>query len=241
MIINSIYETISGEYGGFPQGTWITLLRLQGCNLASPDGRGGCAWCDTPDAKAKRPPAQLFPTPSPEDAFGRIIEFGNKHVLITGGEPLLQKQATVNLARRLLQAGYEVQIETNGSISLPIEPDLAEVYWVVDHKCPSSGVSHRMRPLAEFCRWSELSEQLSDKCRVCIKWVVADLDDLNFALDKIRTMIEDWGCPAVHAISPVDARGCDIPVVAEYIRQQCPQLLDRIIFSVQIHKLIKMS
>ena len=48
-----------------------------------------------------------------DEIEGRISAFGQRHILITGGEPLEQKSAPV-LAERLVQKGYVVLIETGG-------------------------------------------------------------------------------------------------------------------------------
>ena len=78
--VHSIFESISGEAGGFPQGSWCTFLRLSGCNLR-------CRWCDTPDAQEVE--AQTLDMSVKEicDSVGIY-----KNILITGGEPLLQKR-----------------------------------------------------------------------------------------------------------------------------------------------------
>jgi len=57
-------------------------------------------------------------------------------VEITGGEPLLQPEV-IPLCERLLSGGYEVMIETNGSLDIGVIPE--GVKRVVDVKCPGSG------------------------------------------------------------------------------------------------------
>ena len=58
-------------------------------------------------------------------------------VEITGGEPMLQERELVPLMRQLLEAGYQVLLETSGE--RPLERVPAEVIKIVDVKCPNSG------------------------------------------------------------------------------------------------------
>jgi len=75
------------------------------------------------------------------DILGRVRSFGIGLVEITGGEPLLQNE-THTLVSGLLEEGYEVLIETNGSVS--IEGVDSRVHIILDIKTPSSGMSDRM-------------------------------------------------------------------------------------------------
>ena len=221
--VNEIFETISGEAGGFPQGTWLTVVRLQGCNLA-------CSWCDTP-----RGQAYLLPEQHTEQTVLEIMlevkEFHNKHVMVTGGEPLLQKGA-LELLRTLGEQGYKVQVETNGSLPLPIIP---AVHWVVDYKCPSSYMEHRMPPLSAF------SYQLSTLQRIqrqrqegscCIKFVVADDKDTDYALQVINYLIKD-GTIVPFLISPINADGSKIPDIVKKVKSRDINLINYITFSAK--------
>ncbi len=228
--VHSIFESISGEAGGFPQGTWSTFIRLQGCNLR-------CGWCDTSHSQDSEAPSMKM---TPDEIFEHCH---NKHILITGGEPLLQGRALVPLISRLLHSGKKVQIETNGSYPIPHsawlsipEYDQFPVYWVVDHKCPSSGMSTSMPPIESFI--SQIHRARKHRDEVWIKWVIADERDLAFALERIGKMANLVTVP--HLISPIDGKGGMIQSLVDAIRRSDPGLVDKIIFSVQLHKLIKM-
>ena len=47
----------------------------------------------------------------------RVRELGAKHVCVTGGEPLAQKNC-LELLQRLVDAGFRVSLETSGAMSL---------------------------------------------------------------------------------------------------------------------------
>ena len=103
--VQSIFWTIQGEgpFSGHP----AVFIRLAGCNLQ-------CPGCDT-DYTSKR---HMMTMPDVVDQ----VFFYNKLekpclVVITGGEPF--RQNITPLANRLLQCGYQVQVETNGTLAPP--------------------------------------------------------------------------------------------------------------------------
>lgn len=104
MKINEIFYSLQGE--GFFTGTPAIFIRLSGCNLA-------CPFCDTRH--------QTFTTLSAAEVLQQIAKYPATHVVITGGEPALQ--LTDEFVEQLHQAGYFVQVETNGTLPLPANLD----------------------------------------------------------------------------------------------------------------------
>ena len=221
--VNDIFESISGEAGGFPQGTWTTFIRLQGCNLL-------CSWpCDTPRAQDVHALCYEMEIPS----ILKMIR--NKHVLITGGEPLIQNE-TLYLIKELQRCGHTVQVETNGSLNLH---PLKDVHWVVDRKGPSSGMS----------KWMLTPETLSDQVKgiqqagghVYFKWVVGNDEDIDYMLADMEKFLYGNGTVIPFIISPVDAKGGMITDIVEKVWEKNSMFLDNIIFSVQLHKIFNMA
>ena len=104
--VNSIFHTIQGE-GPFC-GTPAVFIRLAGCNLQ-------CPQCDT--EYTERNPLSIL------HIANYVSTFANKGlVVITGGEPFRQKIGP--LIRILINAGYYVQVETNGTLPPP-----ADINW----------------------------------------------------------------------------------------------------------------
>ena len=116
---------------------------------------------------------------------------------ITGGEPLIQKDV-YPVVYELLSEGYKVSIETNGCV--PIEPcSYKRSYkYVMDIKCPSSGVSSKnvLTNLAALMPHDE------------VKFVIADEKDYKFAKRILRSyptsakilfspMFDDNGKPVI--------------------------------------------
>ncbi len=121
LLVKEIYPAIIGE--GIFAGWSGLIVRLSGCNL-------NCIYCDTRYAKEG---GRRF-------ALSSLVEMvdkkGFEQVLITGGEPLLQKES-IALMRRLLKAGKKVILETNGSLDISAVP--RKVHIIMDLKTPSSG------------------------------------------------------------------------------------------------------
>ncbi len=126
--ICEIFGGIQGEssYVGLP----CVFVRLTGCNLR-------CSYCDTAYAFDKG-------MDMTEDAvIEKVIQSGIRLVEITGGEPLLQGEVC-NLMKKLLDAGFKVLVETNGSVSIADIDTRAIV--ILDVKTPGSGMSDKMDP-----------------------------------------------------------------------------------------------
>lgn len=99
MDLVEVFTSIQGE-GAFT-GTPANFIRLAGCNLQ-------CEWCDT-DHKLR--------FMQPVEGIVASLDRRFKHVIITGGEPLLQKEY-YNLSEQLIAAGFTVHVETNGTIPI---------------------------------------------------------------------------------------------------------------------------
>jgi 7-carboxy-7-deazaguanine synthase len=110
-----------------------------------------------------------------DDVIAKLAEYPCRLVEITGGEPLVQKEACVELVRRLCDLGYEVLIETSGS--LDIRPLDARSIRIVDVKCPGSGE-------AERTHWENLTI-LGPRDEV--KFVIRDRADFEYAQQVITT------------------------------------------------------
>ncbi len=119
--VKEIYYTLQGE--GAQTGRAAVFCRFTGCNLWS--GREEdrhkaiCQFCDTDFVGTDGPNGGRFKTPeSLAAAIAAQWPGGGKpYVVCTGGEPLLQLD--VPLLDALHKQGFEVAIETNGTILPP--------------------------------------------------------------------------------------------------------------------------
>jgi 7-carboxy-7-deazaguanine synthase len=176
LVINEIFYSIQGE--STQAGRPCVFVRLTGCNLR-------CDWCDTVYAFYEGRAASV------SDLLREIERIGCPFVEITGGEPLLQREV-FTLMQELLRKGYEVAVETGGS--LPIEQIPDGVKRIVDVKCPGSGMADRNR-------WDNL-EHLREGDE--LKFVLADRLDYDWALAEIRARGMAGRCPLL--FSPVHGR-----------------------------------
>ncbi|MDB4968599.1 MAG: Radical domain protein [Myxococcales bacterium] len=158
MKLYEIYTSIQGEtqYAGLP----CTLVRFAACDLR-------CTYCDTEYAFTGGQEVAV-------ETIVRDVEArGARLVLLTGGEPMLQRDLP-ELAALLLAGGFEVMIETGGHRDLSTLP--AGVVKIVDVKTPGSGESHKMF-------WANLERLVA---RDAVKFVVTSEADYRWSLDVIR-------------------------------------------------------
>jgi 7-carboxy-7-deazaguanine synthase len=171
--INEIFHSIQGEStrAGLP----CVFVRLTGCNLR-------CSWCDTEyafhDGRAM----------SVGEVLAEVERYDCRLVEVTGGEPLLQAEATT-LMGMLVARGYRVLLETGGSLAVEDVP--AGVVRIVDIKCPGSGE-------VDSNRWENLTHLgPTDE----IKFVIRDRADYEWAAARMAERELTRTCPVL--FSPV--------------------------------------
>ena len=143
-----------------------------------------------------------------------VQQHGLKYICITGGEPLLQHQEALKLVKKLYNAGYTIDIETNGTIDFSSFQPYGSI--CMDVKCPSSGEESDLSLL------SLISERDS------VKFVTADIQDCNYAKDIITSN----SIKGEIFISPV--YGADYCSIANFILEY--NLPVR--FQLQLHKVV---
>jgi 7-carboxy-7-deazaguanine synthase (Cx14CxxC type) len=124
--VKEVYYTLQGE--GFHTGRPAVFLRLAGCNLWSGLERdranATCTFCDTDFVGMDGPGGGRFEAPEELAAAVRETWPGDeasRFVVITGGEPTLQLDAP--LIDALHEHGFEIAIETNGTLPVPAGVD----------------------------------------------------------------------------------------------------------------------
>jgi 7-carboxy-7-deazaguanine synthase len=162
--VNEIFYGIQGEssYTGRP----CVFVRLTGCNLR-------CTYCDTQYAYSEGEEMEL------EEIMLKVSSYRCNLVEITGGEPLIQEE-TPGLIDRLLEDGFEVLLETNGSRDISIVD--GRCVKIIDIKCPSSGEEKKTDP--------ENLKRLREKDE--IKFVIGDRADYEYAKRIIDTISLDF-------------------------------------------------
>lgn len=157
MRVTEIFFSIQGE--GSRAGLPCVFVRFTGCDLR-------CGYCDT--AYAFHGGREM----SREEILAEVARHPSRLVLLTGGEPLLQRELPA-LAEDLLARGCEVTIETHGQLPLDALP--REVVRIVDVKTPASG-----EVTTDFGYLATLAPQ--DE----VKFVVCSEDDYRWSREVIR-------------------------------------------------------
>ncbi|HEX2835133.1 MAG TPA: 7-carboxy-7-deazaguanine synthase QueE [Thermoanaerobaculia bacterium] len=198
--ITEIFHSIQGESSHV--GRPCVFVRLTGCNLR-------CTWCDSEYTFTGGERMSL------DDVMARVASHGCRLVEVTGGEPLAQAESFA-LIERLCNDGYEVLIETSGSIDTTNVDPRAKL--ILDIKCPGSGEVDKNR-------WSNLDRlRAQDE----LKFVIADRRDYEWA----KRVIEERGLERFTILfSPVWGV-MDMKALAEWM------LADRVParFQTQLHK-----
>ena len=156
--MNEIFYSIQGEssFAGSP----CVFIRLSGCNLR-------CAYCDTSYAYENGEKMEL------SAIMDKAASFGCSLVEITGGEPLLQ-EGTPLLISALIEKGFQVLLETNGTQNIgKTDPRCVRI---LDIKCPGSG-EHEKNDFGNLERITDRDE---------IKFVIGDRTDYDYALQLCR-------------------------------------------------------
>ena len=141
MKISEVFDSIQGE--GIHAGKPSVFLRTALCNLK-------CVWCDTKytwDWDNYDYSKEVHELPI-EKVIEKIKEFEPKHIVITGGEPLIQQNDIASLLSKLGD-DYFVEVETDCTI-IPNSAMLEHVnHWNVSPKTSNSGNSREAREIPQ--------------------------------------------------------------------------------------------
>lgn len=182
LLVNEIFYSIQGEsiYSGRP----CIFVRLTGCNLR-------CSYCDTRYAYEEGEQMEIG------IILERIDAYRCPLVEVTGGEPLLQSDTPL-LIQNLLEKGYVVMMETNGSFNINLVD--RRCIKIVDIKCPSSGESDK----------NDLDNLNRLEPKDQVKFVVGTREDYEYAV-KIHKSVPSvfptdriLFSPLTEALAPAD-------------------------------------
>jgi len=163
--VHSIFYSIQGE--GPLSGVPSVFLRLSGCNLK-------CVFCDSTEALKKGKTMEI------KEVIHHILSLKHKasNLVITGGEPLLQKESLSVLLYEIKKAFSTIEVETNGTIS-PIS--FTWVRYNVSPKTGNSGMSvlqvYKPETLKEFLPFDSI-----------YKFVVSEEEDLKEILEIVNNL-----------------------------------------------------
>ena len=199
--ITEIFFSLQGEARevGLP----TVFVRLTGCPLR-------CNYCDTTYAFKGNNPLTI------DHILDEVSKYNTSYVCVTGGEPMAQSNC-LELLDSLVEAGYQVSMETSGSVD--ISPVNSKVSIVMDIKTPSSTEEKQNR--YENLSLLQRKDQL--------KFVIASKSDFDWCcdlLEKNKVKSETLFSPVFESLKPIQ--------LADWILEK--QLNVRL--QVQLHKIL---
>lgn len=140
MLISEIFFSLQGE--GELTGVPSVFVRTSGCNLR-------CNWCDTPYASW----SPEGTTMSVDAIVAEVKKHPARHVVLTGGEPMIAKELPA-LAAALKQLGYHLTIETAATVApAGIACDLASLSPKLANSLPDERLPASWREKHAALRW----------------------------------------------------------------------------------------
>jgi len=196
MLVAEIFRSLQGE--GRLTGTESVFVRFSGCNLR-------CGYCDTPYAswspegedlsvseileridelsRGPSPPhvqqakKRFFPPPCEERRTSSAAEAPVRHVVLTGGEPMLFAEL-IPLTVGLHQRGRHITIETAGTLYLPVKCDLMSVSPKLSNSIPQGEGWEKWRRRHELHRYdAEAIRRLAAEYNCQWKFVIDAVED----------------------------------------------------------------
>ena len=178
MLISEIFYSIQGE--GRLLGVPSVFIRTSGCNLR-------CLWCDTPYT-SWQPEGK---SRSIDKILGAVAKYPTRHVVITGGEPLLAREIE-ELTNQLKQRGAHITIETAATIFKPMVCDLISMSPKLANSTPWKRQRGKFAAMHERRRLNyQVIQQFLDGHDYQLKFVVErreDFAEIRQILEQLRNV-----------------------------------------------------
>lgn len=178
MRISEVFESIQGE--GMLAGVPSLFLRASGCNLR-------CSWCDTPYASW----APEGEERTAEELAGLAAASRLRHVVITGGEPMIFADLAP-LTRRLEELGKHITIETAGTVDQDVACHLMSISPKLANSTPYGIEGGRWVEMHERARLRpDVLRALMGRYDYQLKFVIREEADL----DEVIALVDQLGAP----------------------------------------------
>lgn len=212
LYVSEVFSSVQGEGGltGVPS----VFVRLSGCNLR-------CVWCDTPYASWE-PEGEHHAL---DALVAQILHEGISHVVITGGEPLIQP-GVVPLTQRLAEAGCHITIETAGTVDAAVHADLFSISPKLADSTPTEPAAWAARHDRTRLNPAVVARMVRDHTHQ-LKFVVGD--DTDFApIDQfLADVAQHLGRPVAPHNVLLMPRGRDIATLDRHLARIVPHAIAR--------------
>ena len=181
MRISEIFHSLQGE--GILAGVPSVFVRTSGCNLR-------CWYCDTPYTSWAPEGVEMSVAAVAE----AVLRHRTRHVVVTGGEPLLAPDLPELLAR-LADAGRHITVETAATVFRPIHCDLASLSPKLSNSAPRDREGGRFLAMHEAARWRpDVIREFLKHHECQIKFVVdapSDMEEIDGMLAELPPIPAD--------------------------------------------------
>ncbi len=209
MLISEIYASRQGE--GLLTGQPSVFIRTSGCNLR-------CWFCDTP-----------FTSWEPEGTNMTVDEIVHladretpRHAVITGGEPMLQKELG-ELCQRLSERRWHITIETAGTIDRQLPCDLMSISPKMRNSTPDAGRAGEWAARHEATRHRPaIVRRLIDAYPYQLKFVIDRPEDVVEVVEYLETVGNVTGDRVL--LMPQGVEPAELAVRSEWIQVECDRL-----------------
>ncbi len=190
--VSEIFLSVQGE--GVHAGTPSIFLRTYYCNLT-------CTWCDTKYTWLNQDtsePGVDYHLMTADAVLDKVASFACKHLVLTGGEPLLHQRLLAPMLSNLKRSGFFIEVETNGTVTPSAEMIALIDCFNVSPKTSNSLVEERARIHPDGL------QALIGSRKAWFKFVVCDPEDLveiegmmsKFAIPRERVLLMPEGTDA---------------------------------------------
>jgi 7-carboxy-7-deazaguanine synthase len=179
MKLSELFYSIQGE--GKLTGVPSVFVRASGCNLR-------CVWCDTPYA-SWNPEGENVPA---SEIVRRVGEFNAKHVVVTGGEPMIMPDI-VELCSLLGERDHHITIETAATVYEPVAVDLASLSPKLSNSTPFEREGGKFAAAHERQRLNipVIQRFIDDAPDFQLKFVVSSEPDLR-EIEELLAQLKGW-------------------------------------------------
>jgi 7-carboxy-7-deazaguanine synthase len=205
--VAELFHSIQGE--GKLMGVPSAFVRASGCNLR-------CTWCDTPYASWEPEGDEL----GVDEIVTRVEASGARHVVLTGGEPLIMPEIEA-LCAALNACGRHITVETAATVFKPLKLDLASMSPKLSNSTPHDRESGRFARVHEQHRLNVpvIQRFINTSPAFQLKFVVAAEADVD-EIDNLLARLTGWQ-PADVLLMPEGTDAATLDARSAWLTQVC--------------------
>ena len=178
MKISEIFYSVQGE--GSLVGVPSVFVRTSGCNLR-------CTWCDTPYASWNPEGAEL----SISEIVSAVAAYPAKHVVLTGGEPMIAP-GIADLSAEFARRAFHITIETAGTVAPAVSCSLMSISPKLRNSIPYERDGGRWAAQHDRLRLQpDILRRLMSLYSYQLKFVVSSPEDMDEIRQICRTVEAD--------------------------------------------------